>query len=330
MDLKLKRYKNNPILSPNGANKWESGAVFNCGATVAGENRIVLLYRAVASGYEKAPNKKGYINYISRIGFAESNDGYDFTTLNRPVLIPDEDYDIFGCEDPRITRFIDRDSETYLITYTAMSAPAFSGKGDRIAIATSHDLVTFKKEGILFPDLNDKDAVIFPEKVNNKVAMLHRIEPDIQIVYFEDLEHMMNVKADFWSKYLNDLERFTILERKFPWEEKKIGSGPPPLKTDEGWLLIYHAVDSKSIYRTGAALLDLDDPSVIIARSPYPILEPEKDYEKYGDVNNVVFPEGAVPVGDKLFVYYGSADKYCSLATINLKDLLVYLLGFKQ
>ena len=329
MGIKLKRYENNPILSPCIANRWESGAVFNCGATITKENKVILLYRAVANGYERAPGGKGYINYISRIGYAESDDGYSFSTSNNPVLIPDKDYDLFGCEDPRVTRFTDGDTERYVITYTAMSAPAFSGRGDRIAIAFTNDFITFTKDGVLFPDLNDKDAVIFPEKVNNRVAMLHRIEPDIQIVYFTDLEQMTNLKEEFWKSYVADLDRYTVLKRKFGWEEKKIGSGPPPLKTREGLLLFYHGVDNDSIYRCGVALLDLDNPSVVIARSPYPLLEPEEEYEKYGDVNNVVFPEGAVVLDERVFVYYGSGDKYCSLATINLNDLLDYLMGFK-
>jgi predicted GH43/DUF377 family glycosyl hydrolase len=116
-----------------------------------------------------------------------------------------------------------------------------------------------------------------------------------------------------------------VLERKYEWESIKIGAGPPPIKTAEGWILIYHGVDSKKVYRTGVALLDLEDPSRVISRSPHPILEPEIEYERCGDIDNVVFPEGAVVLNDKLSVYYGAADKCCCLATVKIQDLLDYL-----
>jgi len=106
------------------------------------------------------------------------------------------------------------------------------------------------------------------------------------------------------------------------WEAKKIGAGPPPIETEKGWLLIYHGVDENEVYRAGAALLDLKEPWKVIARLPEPILEPEKHYEKVGDVPNVVFPEGAVLIGDELIVFYGAADKYCCAASINIDELL--------
>jgi predicted GH43/DUF377 family glycosyl hydrolase len=113
------------------------------------------------------------------------------------------------------------------------------------------------------------------------------------------------------------------------WESRKIGAGPPPIKTEDGWLLLYHGVEGRrgeTIYRAGAALLDLHNPSRVIARSREPILEPTEDYEKYGDVPNVVFPEGAVVLEGKLYLYYGGGDKVCCLAMVKLRELIDWLL----
>ncbi|HDQ00527.1 MAG TPA: glycosidase, partial [bacterium] len=132
-----------------------------------------------------------------------------------------------------------------------------------------------------------------------------------------------------WQKYLSRLEEFTVLRPKFDWESKKIGGGPPPIKTAKGWLLIYHGVDDNLVYRAGAALLDLDNPQKVIARSPVPILEPEREYELTGDVPNVVFPEGTAVFDDTLYVYYGGADKVIGLATINLPEFIDELTTYK-
>ncbi len=327
--MKFKRYKNNPILKPEDFGKWDVGAVFNCGATVTEDGNVVMLYRAVPSGYRKADSGKGYINYVSSIGCAVSRDGYSFSIDEKAVITPQEEWDRYGCEDPRITRFTDKGKETYLLTYTALSSPAFSGKGDRVALAATEDFKTYIRRGVIIPGIKDKDAVFFPERINGKIALLHRIPPDIQIVYFEDMEEVGKADGNFWSQYSESKEDHTILKRKYKWESKKIGAGPPPVKTEEGWLLIYHGVDKDNVYRAGVVLLDLEDPSRVIARSSLPILEPEEDYEKIGDVNNVVFPEGAVVLDDTLFVYYGAADKVCALATAKVHDILDFLKGFR-
>ena len=327
--MKLQRYENNPILTPGDFKNRDVGAVFNCGVTVTEAGTIVMLYREVPPGYRKAASGNGYVNYVSSIGCAVSRDGYRFSIEETAVITPQEEWDRYGCEDPRITRFTDNGKETFLITYTALSSPAFSAKGDRVALATTDDFKNYTRHGVIIPGLNDKDAVFFPERINGKMILLHRVPPDIQIVCFDSLEQMIGPEEAFWKEYNSSIEEHTILKRKYKWESKKIGAGPPPVKTEEGWLLIYHGVDNDHVYRTGVALLDLEDPSRVIARSPHPILEPEADYEKYGDVNDVVFPEGAVVLNDTLFIYYGGADKVCALATVKVKDLLDFLKEFR-
>ena len=324
--MKLQRYTHNPILKPDTARKWESGAVFNCGATVGADGSIYLLYRAIPQGYTKKPDGSGYDNYVSSVGCAVSEDGYHFTRFAHPVIEPLEEYERFGCEDPRVTR-LEIDGEVlYLITYTALSAPAFSGAGNRVALASTEDLRTWHKHGVVIPDLEDKDAVIFPELVGGRIAMLHRVAPNIQIVYFDSLEQLINPDAEFWSECRASLKESTVMRPKYEWEAKKIGAGPPPIRTDAGWLLIYHGVDANHVYRAGAALLDLEDPARVIARSPHPILEPEEEYERVGDVPNVVFPEGAVTIGDELLVFYGGADVVCCAASVRLDEFVNHLL----
>jgi len=328
--VKLTRYAHNPILETNPERAWEAGAVFNCGATIGVDGLIYLLYRAIPQGYTRKPNGAGYDNYVSSIGCAISEDGHHFIRFPHPVLGPQEEYERFGCEDPRVTCLRIGGEVLYLITYTALSAPAFSGVGNRVALALTEDLRTFRKHGVVIPDMEDKDTAIFPELVGGRIAMLHRVAPDIQIVYFEGLEQLLNPGEDFWSTHRASLEKFTVMRPKYEWEAEKIGAGPPPIRTEAGWLLIYHGVDANYVYRAGAALLDLDAPGRVIARSLHPILEPKEEYERVGDVPNVVFPEGAVVQDGTLYVYYGGADKCCCLATAALDDLLGYLLTFRE
>jgi predicted GH43/DUF377 family glycosyl hydrolase len=283
----------------------------------------------VPQGYTKKTDGHGYDNYVSSIGCATSRDGRRFTRLPQPVIEPLEEYERYGCEDPRVNRLELDGQVLYLITYTALSSPAFSGRGNRVALAVTKDLRAFHKHGVVIPDLEDKDAVIFPEVIGGRIVLLHRVWPDIQLVYFESLEQLLYPEEDFWGAYRVSLDRFTLIKPEYEWERVKIGAGPPPIKTDAGWLLIYHGVDSADFYRAGAALLDLEDPRRIIARSPSPILEPEEEYERVGDVPNVVFPVGAVVRDEELYVYYGGADTCCCLATAPLADILDHLLAHR-
>jgi len=324
--MELKRYERNPILALSSDQAWESGAVFNCGAVDAEDGLIYLLYRAIPKGYTRSSDGKGYDNYVSSIGCATSEDGIHFTRFENPVVQPADEYDRYGCEDPRVTRLEIEGRVLYLITYTALSAPAFSGLGDRVGLVSTEDFRTFRKHGVVIPDYQDKDAVIFPQLVKGRVAMLHRVTPNIQIAYFDDWEQLTNPGEGFWSQYNASLEKFIIMRPKYEWEMSKIGAGPPPIRTDAGWLLIYHGVDEGHVYRAGAALLDLEDPTRVIACSPRPILEPLEEYERVGDVPNVVFPVGAVVRGGMLYIYYGGADKCCCLATVALDEFLDYLL----
>jgi predicted GH43/DUF377 family glycosyl hydrolase len=138
-------------------------------------------------------------------------------------------------------------------------------------------------------------------------------------------------KPSMWLTFGSDMlcwsEEFLLAQPVFDWEGRKIGGSTPPIRTGAGWLVLYHGVDDKIVYRVGAMLLDLNDPRMVLGRTPRPILEPEADYERVGLIPNVVFPCGNVVIGDELFVYYGGADKYCCVATCSLGELIDYILA---
>jgi predicted GH43/DUF377 family glycosyl hydrolase len=297
---RLTRCSKNPVITPEDGQAWEAGGTFNPSAIVTDET-IHILYRAVDR------------NGTSRLGYARSLDGEDISSRSpTPVLQPSTDWEEFGCEDPRITQL----NGSFYVTYTA-----FSKRGPRIALASTRDFTHFNKYGLVGPDLNDKDCALFPETINGKLAMLHRLDGKIQIAYFENLEALKSAHG-YWEDYLKHLEDFEVIKQRFPWETLKIGTGPPPIRTEKGWLVIYHGVSKKRVYRVGALLLDLDDPKKVIARTREPILEPETEFEKLGVVPNVVFPDGAIVHEGKLLVYYGGADRVSCAANAPLDEFL--------
>jgi predicted GH43/DUF377 family glycosyl hydrolase len=333
----LQRYEKNPILIPNEANWWESKAVFNC-AILYYENKFHMLYRAIGE----------YERYISRIGYASSTDGYSFTRNNNIALEPTQDYEEYGIEDPRMVVIDNQVYITYVILSSYVTDEAIVEAST--ALATTTDFLKYTRLGVITTKGSDnKDVVLFPEKMsqqqpppssvlslslpsNNmdtagKYFFLHRPSGWIGSKYGVD-------KPSIWlgeGNALTNFEKHTLLLKpEEDWEELKVGAGPPPIKTKIGWLVIYHGVSREKVYRAGAAILDLHDPSKIIGRTKTPILEPKEPYEKFGDVNNVVFPTGACVVdNDKLFVYYGAADKVCCLATADLNYLLDHILKSK-
>lgn len=314
----LERHKKNPILLPNDSNWWESKAVFNC-AVLRDDNRIHMLYRAVGE-YEK---------YISRIGYASSSDGFCFIRRKEIALAPSEEYEKYGIEDPRLVKI---DQEIYL-SYVVLSNYVSQRPSASTALATTNDFINYTRLGIITSKGSDnKDVVLFPENVyqqlsdgtgNLKYLFLHRPSTWVGSKYGVH-------RPSIWigeGGSLTNFEKHTLLIKpEQQWEMLKVGAGPPPIKTKEGWLLIYHGVDSDHVYAAGAALLDLKDPTKVIARTKKPVLEPNEPYEKNGDVNNVVFPTAAYVMDEKLFVYYGAADKVCCLATVDLENFLDYIL----
>ncbi len=320
VDHDLKRSKENPIIQPRKY-PWESKATFNPSAFLA-HGKVNLIYRAIGD------------NDSSVLGYAGSKDGYHIT--DRPIYpiykrpshfvkpnLSVEPIDYVsgggwngGCEDPRVTLFED----TVYMLYTA-----FDGWGSLRIALTSISLDSFEKKNwawkapvlISPPNQIHKNWVLFPEKINGKFAILHSFYPDILIDYFDDLKELDG------KKFIHSNNTRPV-DTTRKWDSWFRGVGPAPIKTDLGWLILYHAMDHRNPdrYRIGALILDYQNPTTVLYRSETPILEPEEYYENNGYKWGVVYTCGAVVKDGELLVYYGGADKVIGVASIKLADLL--------
>lgn len=332
--MKLKKYEGNPILSPNPLNDWESLTVCNPAAWYENET-FYLLYRA-------AGNDETHHIYI---GLATSKDGFHFErTSDRPVLSPTKDnFDAGSVEDPRVVKFEDEYYMTYAFRpyapgqywknrYDVVAAPQLSSSAPKClrknvgntALAISKDLINFKKVGRLTDSaLDDRDVIFFPEKINGEYYMLHRPKNYVGEEYGTQYPAI-------WIKKSKDLMSWNVesklLLKGTEWWEPKVGGNTPPIKTEAGWLMLYHGVDEKFCYRVGACLLDLEDPTKILYRTKDFIMEPETEFEKNGLYQwGVVFPTGNVLIDDTLYVYYGASDQWCCVATANIQELVAFI-----
>jgi len=300
------RYECNPILT---ANDWPypANTVFNAGATRLHDGDVLLLVRV--------EDRRG----ISHLTVARSKDGVtDWRIDPQPTLLPDpENYpeEIWGIEDPRIT-WIDELGK-YAVVYTS-----YSTSGPLVSLALTEDFKSFERHGVIMPP-EDKDAALFPRRFDGRWVLIHR-----------PMSNYPLTKANIWISYSPDLKHWgdhcVLLEarRGAWWDANKIGLSPPPIETEEGWLIIYHGVRTTPagcIYRLGLALLDLEDPRRVIARGDEWIFGPDEPYERLGDVSDVVFPCGVVCNADEILLYYGAADTSIALAKGSLKELLQWL-----
>lgn len=324
---------------------FENEAVLNPAAIREGDF-VHLFYRAVHQGNHSS------IGYCLLKGPLTIKSRY-----KEPIIIPEFDYEVHGTEDPRIVKI----EETYYLTYTA-----YDGVNALGCLATSTDLVHFKKKGILVPQITyeefnklsnmntsinskyfrynqhegilekngikmliwDKNILFFPRKINNKFYFMHRIRPEIQIVVA--VYSLEELTIEFWKNYFIDFHQYILLSPKYGHEISYIGGGCPPIETKLGWLVIYHGVrDSLTgyVYSACAALLDLDNPQKEIARLPFPLFEPEYAWELKGEVDNVCFPTGAVVFDDILYIYYGAADEQIACASMSLSGLIKELMA---
>lgn len=322
------------ILRPTD-NEFERSAVFNP-ACIEKNGIVHMFYRALNS------------QKVSSIGLCKLVDNKVIERLDHPVLFPEFDYEKQGLEDPRII-FLEG---IYYLFYTA-----YDGENALVSYATSNDLTSFKKMGVVTPRITydeaedlfryakvreryrlfeaylkdleeknvllfEKDACLFPKKINGRFSLLHRIQPGIQVVFFDDFAQLT---IDFWRGHLKKLGSFVIMDPLYPFESLKMGMGCPPIETPEGWLLINHGVEDTpdgNVYHASAALLDLENPLKVLARLKEPLFSPKERWEREGLVNNVVFPTGAIVKGDTLFIYYGAADTVIGAKSLSLSELL--------
>jgi predicted GH43/DUF377 family glycosyl hydrolase len=299
------RHPGNPLLSPE---RWpySINAVMNAGATLVGDETLLLC---------RVEDRRGF----SHLTCARSRDGAsNWVVDDRPAMEYDgtRDEEEWGVEDPRVT-FVP-ELGRWIITYTA-----FGRGGPGVSLAQTEDFKTFERLGIaMVPE--DKNAVLLPRRVGGDWLLFHR--------------PVSAAGADVWVSRSRDLKHWRepelVLQRREGgwWDSARVGMGPPPLETEHGWLVVYHGVRQTvagGLYRAGLALLDLDQPAVVLRRSEEWVLGPGADYEVSGDVPNVVFPCGLThhPDTDKLFLYYGAADTRIGLATASRAEVLDYLLA---
>jgi predicted GH43/DUF377 family glycosyl hydrolase len=249
-----------------------------------------------------------YLTSISHLRLARSSDGNRFTVGPSPWLAPATQYESFGVEDCRITKI----GDTYYVNYSAVSR-----YGVATALASTQDFVAFERHGLIFPPAN-RNVSIFPEQVSGQYVCYHRPMPgmfgsfNIWIARSPDLLH--------WGGH-----ELVINAQPDGWQSGRVGSGAPPIKTDRGWLSIYHAADREDFYSLGAFLTPLDNPAYITYQSKSPVLSPEASYETDGFFGNVVFTCGAVERDGIISVYYGAADDSIALAQYPLADLVDWL-----
>ncbi|MCD6291169.1 MAG: glycosidase [Anaerolineae bacterium] len=299
------RHPRNPILT---AADWPYpvNSVFNPGVTLLPDGSTLLLCRV--------EDRRGH----SHLSVARSPNGVDGWQIDpQPTLMPDpENYpeELWGIEDPRITYIPELDQ--YAIAYTA-----YSRGGPGVALALTSDFKNFQRLGMVMPP-EDKDSALLPKRIGGHWALIHRpsssLGAHMWISYSPDLRH--------WGSHKLMLRA----RRGGWWDANKIGLGPPPIETERGWLVIYHGVRqtaSGSIYRLGLALFDIETPEQCLLRGDTWIFGPEETYERFGDVNNVVFPCGYTigPDGDTINLYYGAADTCIALATGSIQRLLNWL-----
>lgn len=335
--FRLERHAGNPILSPNPDNAWEAAVTTNPGAWIDQETGdVCMLYRA--AGHDP--------KHQVCLGLARSKDGFNFERCgDEPVFGPSTDGFDAGCvEDPRIVRFDDH----YYITYAARAVPpgqywimpefkrgwvadplpqdvpwCIRENHTVTGLAITRDFKTFIRAGRLTrPMVDDRDVIIFPEKIGGRYYMMHRpmqwVGPDY------GTEH-----PTIWISCGEDLFDMNspsiLIKAKYDWEVK-IGGNTPPIRTEHGWLTLFHAVGPDQHYRLGALLLDLEDPTIVRHRTPNWVLQPEEDYETKGFYNGCIFPCGKVVKDGKLLVYYGAGDVHVGVATCELSALLEHMI----
>lgn len=257
--------------------------------------------------FKNIGKKKKVLNLtsLSHLRIARSKDGIHFVIDEKPAIKPIAEEESWGMEDPRITRI----GDVYYINYTSVTE-----NGAATSLISTKDFEHYERHGIIFAPEN-KDVTIFPEKIDGKYVAFNRPvpggigAPEMWLAKSPDLLH--------WGEQ----KHFCGVSRDDSWDNGRIGGGAVPFKTDKGWVKIYHAADKNDRYCLGAFLLDLKDPSKVLAKTSKPILQPETDYEKTGFFGNVVFTCGCLLKNETVILYYGAADDKICRADIRLEDI---------
>ena len=354
--LKIRRYKNNPILGPNPGLPWGRDEARNPGVVFDGST-FHLLFTA-------STELLGSSGGDMVLGYAQSSDGVNFECAPEPFLRPSvnpDDFDHGSVEDSRITEFEGK----YYIAYAGRSfnmkkyanrerrvgpngnmSPTWTDNFRRVGLAATTDWKKVERLGpVTSEHISDANVALFPEKINGKYAMLHRPTPFIPwtlpliynpgCIWISFADTMTCCASDAKEMPWNmqdgkDIpDDHLLIKPEYEWEKLKVGGSGVPIPTDDGWLTFYHAVDRCGVYRVGLMLLDRNDPKKVIARSPQPVMEPQESYELKGQYPKCIFPCANVVVDNEIFIYYGIVDLYCGLATLNFREALDYVLQFR-
>jgi len=314
------------IVRPTGT----LGATFNPAAAHLDDGRYLLLVRSVPKGYKKIGPVNGFDDaYTAQLSLWEGKTPTKLTLVNADALMPGNSFDRFGIEDPRITKI----GDTYYIFYTALAiglAQKNAKDGIRIAMASTKDFKTFKKHGVVGPDRCSKAGTLFMSG-----GKLHFMWKDEQN---EERTMMSPAPADFenpdaWKKFWaeRDIEKDKlIVAQKSGYENFGVEPGAPPIEIDQGLLTVYSSISKNFKWTISVMLLDKNDPTKIISKTEVPLLKPERKYEVKGDVNNVVFPCGALIDKGRLYVFYGAADTVCAVASESMTAIMKALKPFKN
>lgn len=344
----IERYEKNPIITPEDVKPLHKDheviGAFNAGVAKLRNETILLLRVAerpiTSDGIVKAPvinieNNKlelknfstddpkydfsdprmiksinkmegfTYLTSLSYIRIARSTDGENFTIDDQAFIYPENEYQIYGVEDARCTQIGDE----YYINFTSVSP-----RGVLVTLVVTKDFKSYESKGNIFAPEN-KDVLIFPEKINNMYYALHR--PSLKSIGNYDVWIASSPDLISWGNH-----HYLMGISDDSWDNGRIGGGLVPIKTDKGWLEIYHGATKENRYCMGAVLLDLNDPTKIIGKSIKPIMEPDADYEKKGFFGDVVFGCGGVVEGDILTMYYGVADTSMAVCKMKISDIL--------
>ena len=345
MPLKITRCPENPIVRP-GLYDWRMAVTFNPGVLYEG-GRFVM--------YERAA---GCLRpFQCSIGMLESGDGVHFThTVEEPVVTPEMLGSRYGSvQDPRVVQIEGVCYMTYAFRPYAWHShptgvgvpdshqgkfPGFSGRDEdnqtRSGIARSTDLLHWEHlTWVNPPGIDDRNVILFPEKIGGRFAILRRPSPLVTTEAKHEQE-APTIQISFSDDLLRWTESEPVIEPRQWWESNRIGGSTPPIRTEEGWLTFYHGVENvhaptrRVCYRLGVMMLDLADPRCVVARCPDPIMEPEEYFEKFGlYIPNTIFPTGAVVVDGLVHIYYGACDTAIGLATVPLEDIVAHVMQYR-
>ncbi len=314
-----KRSPENPILMPDPSSPWQSEAVFNP-SVVEHDGRTHLLFRATG------PNRviEGREVEVSTIGHVVGKNSVEFKGSREELIVPDESWERFGCEDPRVTEFEGR----FYIFYTAVSD--FSPDGIKVAVAVTKNFASIEEKHLVTP-FNAKAMALFPERIGGKIAAILTVNTDrppsrVCIAFFDTIEDIWS--PAYWDDWYAHLDDHAIdIERNDNRDHIEVGSAP--VKTKEGWLFFYSYIfnyfSPPPTFGIQAALLDLKNPKRIVGEVKRPLLVPQEEYECYGRLPRIVFPSGALVKGSNVHLYYGASDTTCCMATFSLRALIARL-----